>query len=140
MLSKKNKKDSIVERSSSNRNVIGKGTKITGELISEGDFRIDGEFEGTLNTKGRVIIGKEGFINGTVECTNADVEGKFAGEFNVADTLTAKSSSYITGNIIVGQLATEPGASLNATCNMKGAVKELGKGSSDAQKGKQKSA
>ena len=77
MLSKKNKKkDSIVERSSSNRNVIGKGTKITGELISEGDFRIDGEFEGTLNTKGRVIIGKEGFINGTVECTNADVEGK----------------------------------------------------------------
>jgi cytoskeletal protein CcmA (bactofilin family) len=140
MLSKKNKKDAIVDRKSTNRNIIGKGTKITGDLLSEGDFRIDGEFEGTLNTKGRVIIGKDGFINGTVQCTNADVEGKFSGEFNVSDTLTAKSSCYITGNVIVGQLATEPGASFNATCNMKGAIKELAKGNSDAKKGKQASA
>lgn len=140
MLSKKNRKETILDRNTTNRNVIGKGTKFTGELISEGDFRIDGEFEGILNTKGRVIIGKGGFINGTVECTNADVEGKFSGEFNVSDTLTAKASCYITGTVIVGQLATEPGASFNATCNMKGAVKELAKGNSDGQKGKQKSA
>ncbi len=140
MFSNKNKKDNTVERKSSSRNVIGRGTKITGDFISEGDFRIDGTLEGTLKTNGRVIIGQEGFINGTVECNNADVEGRFSGDFNVANTLTAKSTANITGNVNVGQISTEPGAAFNATCNMKGAVKELAGKESNAQKDKQKSA
>ncbi|MFD0992674.1 bactofilin family protein [Tenacibaculum geojense] len=135
----KNKKEVAVERKSTSRNVIGKGTKITGDLISEGDFRIDGTLEGTLKTDGRVIIGENGFINGAVECSNADVEGRFSGEFNVANTLTAKSTANITGNVNVGQISTEPGASFNATCNMKGAVKELGK-DTNAPKAKEKTA
>ncbi|WP_299619641.1 polymer-forming cytoskeletal protein [uncultured Tenacibaculum sp.] len=140
MFSNKNKKDNTVERKSTSRNVIGKGTRITGDFISEGDFRIDGTLEGTLKTNGRVIIGQEGYINGTVDCNNADVEGKFSGEFNVANILTAKSTANITGNVNVGQISTEPGAAFNATCNMKGAVKELGSKESDAKKDKQKSA
>ncbi len=139
MFSNKNKKETIVERKSTSRNVIGRGTKITGDFISEGDFRIDGMLEGTLKTNGRVIIGQEGFINGTVECSNADVEGKFSGDLNVSNTLTVKSTANITGNVNVGQISTEPGATFNATCNMKGAIKELGKETS-TQKAKQKSA
>ncbi|SNR13987.1 bactofilin family protein [Tenacibaculum jejuense] len=140
MFSNKNKKDNTVERKSTSRNVIGRGTKITGDFVSEGDFRIDGTLEGTLKTNGRVIIGQEGFINGTVECNNADVEGRFSGEFNVSNTLTAKSTANITGNVNVGQISTEPGAAFNATCNMKGAIKELGGKETNAQKDKQKSA
>ncbi len=140
MFSSKNKKETSVEKkSTSSRNLIAKETKIVGDFISEGDFRIDGVLEGTLKTNGRVIIGKNGFIKGTVECRNADVEGKFSGEFNVIDTLTAKSTANITGNVNVGQISTEPGAAFNATCNMKGAVKELGK-ETNGQKDKQKSA
>lgn len=139
MFSNKSKKENSVERKSTSRNVIGKGTTITGDFISEGDFRIDGVLEGTLKTNGRVIIGQAGFINGTVECSNADVEGKFSGEFNVSNTLTAKSTANITGNVNVGQISTEPGAAFNATCNMRGAIKELGEGK-NAAKGKQETA
>ena len=32
------------------------------------------------------------------------------------------------GEVEVGKLAVEPGATFNATCSMKGAVKELNKG------------
>ena len=49
------------------RNVIAKNTVITGDIKSDGDFRIDGTLEGTLTTKGRVIIGVDGFIKGNVE-------------------------------------------------------------------------
>ena len=59
------------------RNILAKNTKIVGDLTSDGDFRIDGILEGTLETKGRVIIGLEGFVQGKVICENADVEGKF---------------------------------------------------------------
>ena len=133
------KKELSTETKTTGRNVIGAGTKIVGDLISQGDFRIDGTLEGTLKTDGRVIIGKQGFINGTIHCTNADVEGKFSGDFIVNDMLTAKSTAAITGSVNVGQISTEPGATFNATCNMKGAIKELTKQISD-KKDKQKTA
>jgi len=110
------------------RNIIGKGTSITGDLISEGDFRVDGTVEGTIKTSGRVIIGKEGVVKGTVECNFADVEGEFTGKIIVNQLLTLKSSSTITGETIIGTLAVEPGATfVNTTCTMKGTVKELNK-------------
>ena len=49
------------------RNVIAKNTKIIGEIISDGDYRIDGVLEGDLKTKGRVIIGAGGLVKGNIE-------------------------------------------------------------------------
>jgi len=117
---KKPQKNKIMER-----NVIAKNTSIVGDIKSDGDFRIDGSLEGTLTTDGRVIIGTNGFIKGKVEATNADVEGKFSGELLVSSTLTIKATADISGNVVVGKLSVEPGASFNATCAMKGSVKEL---------------
>jgi len=139
MFNNKKSKEVVQEKKSSGRNVISPGTKIVGDLVSEGDFRIDGVLEGTLKTDGRVVIGKEGYIKGNIVCTNADVEGKFSGELLVSNTLTAKSTANITGSVNVGQISTEPGATFNATCNMKGAIKELSK-QNDAKKGNQKTA
>jgi cytoskeletal protein CcmA (bactofilin family) len=107
------------------RNILAKNTKIVGDLSSEGDFRIDGVLEGTLTTKGRVIIGVEGSIQGKVFCDNADIEGKFSGELKVNKMLTIKSSASISGDVILGKLSVEPGAAFNASCSMKGALKEL---------------
>ncbi|MGB1042848.1 MAG: bactofilin family protein [Tenacibaculum sp.] len=135
MFSKESKKGG--ENKVSERNVIGKNTQITGDIISEGDFRIDGTLEGTIKTNGRVIIGDSGFIKGRVECTNADVEGKFSGELMVSNTLTVKATATISGDVVIGKLSVEPGAAFNATCAMKGAVKELNK---NEQRAKEKSA
>ena len=33
------------------RNIIGKNTSIVGDIISEGDFRIDGKVEGNINAE-----------------------------------------------------------------------------------------
>ena len=107
------------------RNVIAKNTTIVGDIKSDGDFRIDGALNGTLTTNGRVIIGAEGSIKGKVEATNADIEGTFSGNLLVSNTLTIKATANISGEVIIGKLSVEPGASFNATCAMKGAIKEL---------------
>ncbi|NOR28854.1 MAG: polymer-forming cytoskeletal protein [Lutibacter sp.] len=109
----------------SERNTIGKNTSITGDIVSDGDFRIDGKIDGTIKTSGRVIVGKSGIISGKVECNNADIEGKFSGELIVNSLLTLKASAVITGDVIISKLSVEPGADFNATCSMKGSVKEL---------------
>ena len=107
------------------RNILSKNTNVIGDLTSEGDFRIDGLLEGTLTTKGRVIIGLDGAVSGKVFCDNADVEGKFSGELKVNKMLTIKASASIYGDVVLGKLSVEPGATFNASCTMKGAVKEL---------------
>ncbi len=107
------------------RNVIAKNTTIVGDIKSDGDFRVDGTLEGTLTTNGRVIIGTEGSIKGKVEAKNADIEGTFSGNLLVSNTLTIKATATISGEVVIGKLSVEPGASFNATCAMKGAIKEL---------------
>lgn len=121
---KKFKADSAPTVGLTNRLVAN--TKIKGEITADADFRIDGILEGSIKTKGKVVIGKTGYINGKVYCENADIEGKFNGELNVSNILTLKSTAEIQGNVIVGKLSVEPGANFNATCDMKGAgIKEL---------------
>ncbi|SNR52858.1 bactofilin family protein [Lutibacter flavus] len=117
---KKDKQPQVLER-----NIIGKNTSIVGDVISEGDFRIDGKVEGTIKTSGRVVIGSSGNVSGKVDCSNADIEGKFSGELLVNSLLTLKSTAKIAGNVVISKLSVEPGAEFNATCSMKGSVKEL---------------
>lgn len=99
-------------------NRIEKNTKIKGDITSEADFRIDGKLEGNVTTSGKVVIGKDGYINGKVECVNADIEGKFNGELQVKDLLSLKASAVIEGTVSVSKLAVEPGATFNASCKM----------------------
>ena len=120
---KKDKQPQVLER-----NIIGKNTSIVGDVISEGDFRIDGKVEGTIKTNGRVVIGKSGSVSGKIDCNNADIEGKFSGELQVNSLLTLKSSAKISGDVIISKLSVEPGAEFNASCAMKGSVKELNNG------------
>lgn len=127
---KKDKQPQVLER-----NIIGKNTSIVGDIISDGDFRIDGKLEGTVKTTGRVVIGKSGTISGKVECSNADIEGKFSGELIVTSLLTLKATSTISGDVIINKLSVEPGAEFNATCAMKGStVKELNNGKTTKEK------
>jgi cytoskeletal protein CcmA (bactofilin family) len=139
MFSSRGKKEEKQKTRTMERNVIAKNTTFVGEIKSDGDFRIDGVLEGTLKTNGRVIIGAEGLIKGTVDATNADIEGRFSGQLTVSNILTIKATSNISGDVIVGKLSVEPGATFNATCAMKGALKELNKGD-EAKKRSEKTA
>jgi len=119
------KKSKVPVDAVSQQNIIAQNTKIVGDLSSEGPFRIDGTIEGNLKTPGKVVVGRSGLIKGTLEGTNADFEGTFSGKLILSGTLTLKASAVIEGEVIIGKMAVEPGATFNATCSMKGAVKEL---------------
>ena len=122
------KKEKNMSTSSNQQNMITQGTSFVGDLISEAGFRIEGNVSGTIKTSGKVVVGKTGVINGTLEGVNADFEGGFSGKLKLSGTLTLKASAYVEGEVEVVKLAVEPGATFNASCSMKGGVKELNKG------------
>ena len=115
--SKKNR----VEPLAGQTNRIVENTIIKGDLISEADIRIDGELEGSITAKGKVVIGRAGRVSGKIQCMNADIEGKFDGDLKVENVLSLKGTAVIEGDVVVGKLAVEPGATFNAACSMKGA-------------------
>ena len=121
---KKIKQDPTME-TSTQQNIIAQGTKIVGDIASQGPFRIDGTVEGNVKTSGKVVVGKSGFIKGTLQGENADFEGKFSGKLILSGTLSLKSTAFIEGEVHISKLAVEPGATFNATCSMKGTVKDL---------------
>ena len=99
-------------------NLISNGTDIKGDIKSNGDIRIDGSLTGNLSTKGKVVIGPTGRINGEIICKNSEVSGVIEGKIVVGQLLSLKASSKILGDIITAKLAIEPGARFTGNCNM----------------------
>jgi len=131
------KKARMASETISQQNTIAKGTVITGDIISQGDFRIEGTIQGNVKTPGKVVIGRTGIVNGTLKSANADIEGKFIGKLLLTDTLSLKSSAHVEGEVMVGKLAVEPGANFNATCAMKSTLKDTKNGNPTAQQQQQ---
>jgi cytoskeletal protein CcmA (bactofilin family) len=99
-------------------NIIGIGTKITGDVNSNGDIRVDGSLSGKLITKGKVVIGETGKIKGEINCKNSDVEGLIEGKITVSQLLSLKTKARINGDIIAAKLAIEPGCQFTGNCDM----------------------
>jgi len=101
-------------------NIIGNGTKITGNIETSGDIRIDGVLLGNLSTQGKIVIGATGSVEGEVVCVNSDVSGQLKGKISVKELLSLKATAKIFGDIITNKLAIEPNAIFTGTCNMGG--------------------
>lgn len=99
-------------------NLISNGTDISGDIKSTGDIRIDGTLTGNLNTKGKVVIGVTGKVNGEVLCKNSEVSGSVEGKIIVSQLLILKASSKIQGDIATSKLSIEPGAKFTGNCKM----------------------
>lgn len=100
-------------------NRIVEGTLIKGDIISQADFRLDGELLGNFQTKGKIVIGPAGSVTGDIICKNADIEGKFNGKIKVSEILNVKHKASIYGEVVCGKLSVEPGADFSASCKMK---------------------
>ena len=101
-------------------NIISEGTKIKGDVIANGDIRIDGELLGNISAKGRLVIGPKGKIEGQIICNNIEISGYVKGKVTASELINMKSTSQIIGDIVAGKLSVEPGSLFSGTCVMNG--------------------
>jgi len=107
------------------QNRIAKGTKIIGDIITEGSLRIEGEIKGKVDAKAKVVVAKNAVVDGELHCDNADIEGKTKGLIKTNSILNIKKSAEINGQVITDKLIVEAGAQFNASCKMKASVKSI---------------
>lgn len=99
-------------------NIIGQGTKIVGDIETNGDLRVDGVIEGNIQSKGKVVLGQSGVIKGTIKCASAEISGQFEGKMDVSELLSLRNTSVFKGEMTISKLSIEPGSVFNGTCNM----------------------
>ena len=102
----------------SNVNIIGSGTSIQGDIVCEGDIRIDGQVHGLVSTKAKIVVGPEGEIIGDLVCQSADILGKVTGIIKVEDLLFLKASALVKGDVYTAHFEMEPSAKFNGRCYM----------------------
>ena len=99
-------------------NIIGKGTKIIGDLLTHGNIRIDGEINGNITSKSKVALGSSSSLKGNLVASNAEVEGEITGNLFVAELLILKANAVINGDVSSLRMITEPGAKINGQCKI----------------------
>lgn len=111
-------------------NSIISGTVIEGQILANGNMRIEGTVKGTVNVKGKLVLGETGVIVGEINCQNADISGNIEAKINVEELLHLKSTAKCVGDIYTNKLAIDPGAVFTGTCSMGGVMKDIkdGKG------------
>ncbi|WP_143962565.1 bactofilin family protein [Litoribacter populi] len=114
----KNEEKNAVTEMVNSSNVIAKETKITGEIIAQGNIRIEGTVEGTLKSEKKVVIGDSAKIVGNISAVEVEVSGYIEGEIKCSEALYLKKSAVIKGDMVTKKLVVENGAVFNGKCHM----------------------
>ena len=125
MFTKNNESMKRTENNNSVVNIIGQGTSILGDINSNGDIRIDGTLKGSIKTEGKVVLGKEGVVEGDVICQNADISGTIKAKITVSNLLSLKDTAKLNGDIVTNKLSIEPGAEFTGSCSMGAVIREI---------------
>ena len=116
MFSNKNKDN--LANSVNSATIIGAGVTFTGDMSSTTDIRIDGTIKGNVTCTSRVLIGAEGFVEGNVDCRQADIMGRIKGNVTAKELLFLHGKAFLDGDIHTSKLQVEPPGCFNGRCHM----------------------
>jgi cytoskeletal protein CcmA (bactofilin family) len=99
--------------------LLADGVEITGNLVFAGGMRIDGRIQGdvtgrTLDAKtpSLLVLSAKGYIEGSIRCGDAVINGTVVGDLDVEHRLELQSDAKVTGTIRYRQLQMDVGASV----------------------------
>lgn len=113
------KEKSVQEKSfASGNTLIGPGTIITGDIVSNVDVRIDGVLKGNISGSAKIVLGKDGVVEGNIEGRQADIMGNVRGKLTIKELLSLRGDAAVHGDIIAGRLEIESTVTFNGNCQM----------------------
>jgi len=101
-------------------NVVNLGASdiLQGRLEVQGDLKIAGKVEGELKASGSVTIDSDASVQASIEGANVSVRGQVTGNVTAKRRLTLGGSGRLNGDVKVGRLTVEDGATLNGNVTM----------------------
>ncbi|HHV73172.1 MULTISPECIES: polymer-forming cytoskeletal protein [unclassified Thermoanaerobacterium] len=98
--------------------IIGKNTKIEGNISSQGTMRIDGLVTGKVEVEGNLIVGENSKIEADIKADNISVSGEIVGNLTIKNQVQITSTGKVYGDIEVQNLIIDEGAIFDGKCKM----------------------
>ncbi len=98
--------------------LIGEGSEFKGEFKIKDLLRIDGYFKGTIQTEGKVLIGKTGKVESDLQVGILVVGGEVKGNIIAKKRVVLLSTSKVKGDIISPSLIIEEGCYFEGRCTI----------------------
>lgn len=96
--------------------IIGEGTYFQGNMRVNGLLRIDGDFDGNIETEGRVLVGKRGRAKCLIEADTVIVGGFVTGNIRATSKVVLLSTCVMVGNIRTPSIIIEDGVLFHGHC------------------------
>ncbi len=97
---------------------MGMGTSYHGKLEFKGTVRIDGEFEGEIESEGTLIVGNEARVKGSINVGQLVLSGTLEGELKAQSKVVLYKQANLYGKIITPVLLVEEGAVVKGEIDM----------------------
>lgn len=94
------------------------GSHMTGELVFEDTFRIDGKITGNVVSEGDLIVGERGEVEGEIRVRRVFVSGTVRGVLKAAEQVEITSSGKVIADLYTPSLSIEDGAFFEGKCTM----------------------
>jgi cytoskeletal protein CcmA (bactofilin family) len=100
------------------RSLLGADTVVTGRLSFTVPTRIDGTLRGEVRASELLVIGEDGFVDGTVRALKLIVLGKMRGDVRGAERVEIGPGGQLTGTIETRSLVVADGGQLDGDCRI----------------------
>jgi cytoskeletal protein CcmA (bactofilin family) len=97
--------------------ILGAGATLHGDLRSQGNVRLDGTFEGTLEIDGNVLVGETAKITADIHAKNVSIAGAVRGDVS-GKKVQLLRTARVWGDITASAISTEEGAFIDGKITM----------------------
>jgi cytoskeletal protein CcmA (bactofilin family) len=94
------------------------GSHINGELHFEDTFRVDGTLTGKVVSKGDLVVGEQGQVDGDVQVGRVFVSGVVRGSISAASRAEFTAGGKVYADVETPTLIVEEGAHFEGNCRM----------------------
>jgi len=98
--------------------VISPDAEFKGSLKFKDSLRIDGNFEGEIDSQGTLFVGRSGAVKAEIHVGNIIVEGKIEGNVTCEDKIELRSTAKMFGDIQAGRLTIAEGVNIVGKCSV----------------------
>ena len=98
--------------------VIGSQTRFKGNVKTDKPIRIDGYFEGEIDSTALVIITGTGVFKGKINCRELQLMGVGDGTAKCEELIQFSETGKFVGDISTRSIITVPGSILHGNCKM----------------------
>lgn len=99
--------------------VVGSNTSFEGSFVSSGNVRMDGQFAGSLEISGNILVGESADIHADIHARNISIAGTVRGNVS-GNKVQLLRTGRIWGDISAAALTTEEGAFIDGKIAMVG--------------------